>query len=62
MNFLTDSEKQLINSNRYWSYKYAFEIIEQKLMTEINNILSGKRVTYDSISMVKKLTELKRKT
>lgn len=55
---LTKQEMELIKSNRYSSYKYALEIVEQRLLSEINNILSGKRVTYDSVEIAKKLTEM----
>lgn len=61
MGFLTDDEKKLINRNRNSSYNYAIEIIEQRLMTEMNDILSGRRLTYDSVEMAEKLTEVKEK-
>ncbi|WP_207432750.1 hypothetical protein [Sabulibacter ruber] len=55
----TEDENKLINSNRYSSYQYALEVLEQRLLTEVNDILSGKRLTYDSVTMAKKLIHLK---
>jgi len=58
--FLTEDENKLINSNKNSSFQYALEIIEQRLLTEVNNILSGTRLTYDSVTMAKKLIDLKK--
>ncbi len=59
--YLKKNELDLIKSNRSSSFKYALEILEQKILKEIDQTLSGKRTSVDSIKMAKKLSDLSTK-
>jgi len=56
--YLEKSELDLIKSNKSSSFKYTLEILEQKILKEIDNTLSGKRSSVDSIKLARKLTDL----
>jgi hypothetical protein len=56
--YLRKSELDLIKSNRSSSFKYTLEILEQRILKEIDLTLSGKRTSVDSIKMARELSDI----